>query len=303
MSSASASDPYAAVRAVCRHHAKSFYFASHFLPKDKRRHAYAVYALCRRLDDAVDEAPDVGAACGAVADFGRLLDGVYDDKPLDDPVAEAARQTLSTCDIARTLFDDLAAGVETDLTVSRYADWPTLEQYCYLVAGVVGLMMCGVFGVTDPAAKQHAIAMGNAMQLTNILRDVKEDWRRGRLYLPADELLRFGITENDVDAFSHGRAVNDEWRRFCSFQVGRARSLYGEGFAGLGYIPLDGTRQTAAIMAVVYGGILDAIEAADFDVFTERRRLSLWQKLRRVPGGLRLARRTQEFDSATSRFS
>ncbi len=201
---------------MCRHHAKSFYFASHFLPKAKRRHAYAVYALCRRLDDDVDEAPDKAAAEAAVERFGRLLDNVYGQSPLDEPVAEAARLTVASCGIDRRLFDDLATGVETDLTVARYADWPTLERYCYLVAGVVGLMMCGVFAVKDPAARRHAVAMGNAMQLTNILRDVKEDWLRGRLYLPADELSKFGVTTKDIDAMSHGRRVTAAWRRFCA---------------------------------------------------------------------------------------
>ncbi len=283
-------DPHAAARQVCRHHAKSFYFASHFLPRDRRPHAYAVYALCRRLDDDVDEAPDADAAHAAVARFSRLLDDVYGTASLNDPVAEAARRTVEACDIARERFDELVRGVEADLTISRYADWSELERYCYLVAGCVGLMMCGVFRVTDPAAKRHAIVMGNAMQLTNILRDVAEDWHRGRLYLPAADLQRFGLGESDIGTMADGGAIVDPWRHFAKFQIRRARDLYAAGFAGLHFIPRDGTRQTAAVMAVVYGGILDAIESADYDVFTRRCRLSLPRKLRRVPKALRLAR-------------
>ena len=283
-------DPYDAARAVTRHHAKSFYFASPFLPRDKRRHAFAVYALCRRLDDAVDEAPTPDAARDAVAAFGRTLDAVYADRELDDDVLEAARRTVAACYVERAAFDDLARGVEADLTVTRYPDWPSLERYCYLVAGVVGLMMCGVFAVRDPAAKPHAIAMGNAMQLTNILRDVREDWQRGRLYLPAEDLERFGVTEADLAAMCEGSPVTAGFRELMAFEIARARDLYETGYAGLGYIEPDGGRQTAAVMAHVYGGILGAIERANGDVFAARRRLTFPQKLLRIPGALRRSR-------------
>lgn len=282
-----AADPYRAARDVCRRNARSFYFASPFLPRDKRRHAFAVYALCRRLDDAVDEAASPEQAVAEVAKFGRTLDVVYGPEPIDDDVLEAARRTVAACDIPRRYFAELAEGVETDLTVARYADWPSLERYCYLVAGVVGLIMCRVFAVRDPAAERHAVAMGNAMQLTNILRDVKEDWQRGRCYLPEDDLARFGVGEGDLAAMSDGAPVTEPFRQLMRFEIKRAREGYAEGFAGLGYIPRDGSRQTAATMAVVYGGILDAIERANYDVFSERRRLTILQKLARLPAARR----------------
>ncbi len=284
---------------MTRRHARSFYFASPFLPRNKRRHAFAVYALCRRLDDAVDEAPNPLAAQAAVATFEAMLDDVYADRSLDDDVLEAARQTVAECDISRELFVDLARGVEADLTVDRYGDWQMLERYCYLVAGVVGLMMCGVFDVRDPAARPHALAMGNAMQLTNILRDVKEDWQRGRLYLPAEDLQRFGVTRGDIDAMTSGRPVTDGFRRLMTFEISRARKLYADGYAGLGYIKPDGGRQTAAVMAHVYGGILDAIERGGYDVFASRRRLPFPRKLLRVPAALIMSRAAVNSDGAS----
>ena len=282
-------DPYAAAAAVCRRHAKSFHFAGHFLPKTDRRHAHAVYALCRRLDDAVDEAPSPQAAVAAARGFGGTLDAVYGGAALGDPVLEAARRTVATRSVPRRHFDDLAAGVEQDLTRAEYATWAELERYCYLVAGVVGLVMCRVFDLRDRSAEANAVAMGNAMQLTNICRDVGEDWGRGRLYLPGEDLRRFGVTPEGVGEMTRGGPVTGGFRRLMKFETGRARRLYAQGFAGLPALP-PGGRRTAAVMAVVYGGILDAIDAADGDVFSARRRLTFAQKLRRVPRALRLAR-------------
>ena len=284
-------DPFDAARDVTRRHARSFYFASPFLPRDKRRRAFAVYALCRRLDDAVDEAPSPEAAVAEVAAFGETLDRVYGNDPLDDDVLEAARQTVAVASIPRRYFDELAAGVEQDLTVTRYADEAEQARYCYLVAGVVGLIMCRVFDLQDADAEPRAIAMGNAMQVTNILRDVKEDWQRGRLYLPQSTLARFDVTESQIDAMTNGQPVSGNFGELMKHEVARARSLYREGFAGLPALALDGSRQTAATMAVIYGGILGAIKRAQYDVFTARRRLTLSQKLLRLPAARRLARR------------
>ncbi len=282
---------YAAARRVCRHHAKSFYFASPLLTKEKRLHAFAVYALCRRLDDAVDEAPSPEDALREVSAFGGTLDRVYGSEPiLDVPVLEAARLTIAACEIPRGRFTELCMGVEADLTVTRYEDWPGLKRYCYLVAGVVGLMMCSVFDLRDFGARKNAIAMGDAMQLTNILRDVAEDLRRGRVYLPQAELRDYGLCDRDLVQFANGRTLTDGFRALMKFQVKRARALYAEGYAGLAALDRDGSRQTASLMATVYGGILDAIERADYDVFSARRHLTWFQKLRRVPTALRRAR-------------
>jgi len=276
------SDPYEAAKRVTKRHAKSFYFASPFLPREKRRHAFAVYALCRKLDDDVDEAPDEKTAIARVAAFAETLDRVYSDDQLDDDILEAARLTAKACAIPRRLFDDLAEGCRADLTVTRYADWPALEHYCYLVAGVVGLIMCRVFDLRDASAEPKAVAMGNAMQLTNICRDVKEDFERGRIYLPQDELIAAGIDEGELSRLCQGESVSDAWRGFLKSQVTRACSLYDEGRTGLAALPRDGSRQTAAVIAHVYGGINDVIESANYDVFSKRRSTSLIGKLLRA---------------------
>lgn len=272
---------------MCRRHAKSFHFASHFLPRDKRYAAYAVYAFCRTMDDAVDCAPP-GQAEAALHAFCRRLDDVYAgrlDVAADDPL-RAFESVVREYGVPQRHFLDLADGCRMDLTVTRYADWPALEGYCYRVAGVVGLIMSRVFRLPDPAAEPRAVAMGNAMQLTNILRDVREDWERGRVYLPQGEMARFGVTESDLAA---GR-VTDGFRSLMAFQVTRARALYADGAAGLASLPPDGSRGTAAVMSTVYGGILDDIERRGYDVFSGRAHLSTARKLARLPTAWRLSR-------------
>ena len=278
---------FLAARDVCRRHAKSFYFASHFLPRDKRFAAYAVYAFCRTMDDAVDEAAP-GRAEAALDSFCRRLDDVYVgrlDVPGDDPL-RAFESVVRDYGVPQRYFLDLADGCRMDLTVTRYADWPALEGYCYRVAGVVGLIMSRVFRLPDPAAEANAVAMGNAMQLTNILRDVREDFGRGRVYLPQDEMARFGVSDTDLAA----GVVTDGFCDLMRFQVARARSLYAQGAAGLKSLPADGSRGTAAVMSTVYAGILDDIERRDYDVFAGRAHLSTTRKLARLPHAWRLAR-------------
>jgi phytoene synthase len=283
-------DPYAAARDICRRHARSFYFASHFLPRKKRDHAYAVYAFCRMLDDAVDEAPGgTDQKLHAIEGFLALLDDIYNrpDAPRPNhPALEAFARTARSCNIPRVYFEELAEGCRMDLTINRYATWSDLEQYCYRVAGVVGLIMCRVFDLQDPAAEAQAVQMGNAMQLTNILRDVGEDLDRGRIYLPLHDLARFGLDENALSA----RRVDERFIGLMRFQIARARALFTQGAQGLSALPHDGSRSTAALMAVVYGGILSAIEQQGYDVFRQRAHLTTWQKLKRVPTALRLAR-------------
>lgn len=321
---------FLAARAICQRHARSFYFASHFLPVPKRYAAYAVYAFCRLMDDAVDRAEDgcdgpapntlatrsggegdlaCEAASGGESDgraarltvvldaFLATLDAAYAGR-LDLPADPSHRSepqralhafalTVRRYGIPKQHFVELAEGCRMDLTVNRYATWPDLEQYCYRVAGVVGLIMCPVFGLSDPAAERQAVQMGNAMQLTNILRDVREDWDRGRLYLPLEDLARFGYTEADVA----GRVVDDRFRALIRFEVDRARTLYRQGSAGLCHLANDGSRLTASAMAVIYAGILGAIERQGGDVYRSRAHLTTAQKLARLPRAWRLARR------------
>lgn len=290
LASATRRDAYAAARAICRHHARSFYFASHFLPRAKRDHAYAVYGFCRLLDDAADENP----SAASVEAFVSLLDHVYDDAPATDHAfsardrlaLDAFAHTVRACAIPRRYFLDLADGCRMDFTVARYATWTDLERYCYHVAGVVGLIMCRVFDLRDDAALGQAVHMGNAMQLTNILRDVAEDFRRGRIYLPREDLDRFGIGEADLAAGT----CDERFRSLMRFEIDRARGLYDLAARGLAKLPADGSRLTACVMAVVYSGILGAIERQGLDVFTGRASIGIGRKLLKLRAARRLSR-------------
>lgn len=282
---------FAAAKAICRRHAKSFYFASHFLPKEKRNASFAVYAFCRLLDDAVDTRP--GREEEGIIEFESTLARVYADDvsdfSQDEPglALRAFHAIIRKYDIPQKLFNDLAYGCRMDLSITQYATWQDLEVYCYHVAGVVGLIMSCIFGPIDEPAKQQAVSMGNAMQLTNILRDVKEDFDRGRIYLPQEDLDRHGV---DLTALSNG-APTQEFVDLMQFQITRARNLYRCGAQGLCHLADDGSRLTASAMAVIYCGILKAIEAQQYDVFSQRAHLSFWQKIARIPAARKLARR------------
>jgi phytoene synthase len=235
-------------------HAKTFYFASHTLPAAKRADAYAVYAFCRYVDDRIDLAPDEAAREAGVADLRKLLDTAY--SPGGEGTSEALpwlrafRETAARRAIPRGYFDDL-------------------------VAGVVGLIMVHVLAEPAPELLAPARDLGTAMQLTNILRDIDEDWQRDRLYLPLRELEKFGLTEEDIAQ----RRVSDPFRAFMRFQIGRARSYYNQAEPGVRLLPQDGSRRTVRLMSTIYGGILDEIERADYRIFGTRCRVSLPRKL------------------------
>ena len=267
---------YAECRAITRHHAKSFYFASHTLPAAKRNHAYAVYAFCRHVDDVIDHAPSAEEIPALVAGLEEFVRGVFDGSVEDARTAwlPAFRHTVRSRDIPALWFQQLLHGVLLDQGRVRIADWPELENYCYHVAGVVGLMMTRVFGLADRAHEREAVAMGIAMQLTNILRDVAEDLRRDRIYLPADELAAHGLGE----PFLHHGTITPEWIRFMQFQIGRARDYYQRAEPGIRALPGDGSRLTTRIMSSVYGGILGEIEQAGYDVFRGRVHVPLRRK-------------------------
>jgi phytoene synthase len=279
-------------RTVTRHHAKSFYFASYLLFGQRRKAAFALYAFCRRLDDMVD-----GDSGGAVVPYDlpvrlakarQMVAEVYLPMPdLASPVLESPAERLMTAEaqspwdagefaalkycireyrIPEQPFQDLISGMEMDLTKNRYATWEELELYCYRVAGVVGLMMTPVLGCSDARAVEPAADLGRGMQLTNILRDVREDLERGRVYLPAEELAAFGLTEDDL----RRGEVDARWRDFMRFQVGRARAYYERAAGGVKYLQGFGSQRMVRLMGAIYGDILREIEARDYDVFRER---------------------------------
>ena len=262
-------------RRMTRHSAKTFSFASHALPRATRAHAHAVYGFCRWADNGVDDARDLAEASTRLAQARRVLDLAHSSDPLP-PGLHAFRETIRACAIPRHLFDDLLDGMAMDLTITRYPDFPALERYCYRVAGVVGLMMTHVFGYRDRRCFPHAVALGTAMQLTNILRDVAEDLGRGRIYLPQDEVAAFGVTEAQLA----GGIVNDNFRALMRDQIARARRVYAAAEAGISDLVGASSRLTVRLMGRLYAGILTAIERQDYDVFSSRAHVPTAQKLR-----------------------
>ena len=255
---------------------KSFYLASALLPEEKRSAARALYAFCRTVDDIVDESADEERE--AQLDYWRKMveDGSFRD---DDLVAAAWADALARYHIPRHYALQLIDGVARDLTQIRYQTFEELATYCYGVASTVGLMSMYIVGFKSAGAVPYAIKLGVALQMTNILRDIGEDYRNGRLYLPREELLFYGIREQDI---AEGR-LTDRWRQFMKFQIERTRQLYAESWEGIKLLNRDGQLAIGAA-SVFYQGILDEIEKNDYDVFTRRASLSAWGKLRRLPG-------------------
>ena len=247
----------------------SFYYSFLVLPADQRRAIVAVWDFCRAVDDAVDEAP----AESSKAEVQRWRDEVarcFDGAPPATPQGRALQPLIAAYDLPRSAFEALVEGVEMDLHGRRYRTFDELYEYCIRVASAVGLMCVQIFGCTDPGAKQYAIELGVALQLTNILRDVPGDLRRGRVYLPLDDLDRFGVSEGDLGAeTTHaGHGVRSERvKALLAFEAGRARQYYARAEAALPRA--DARRLVAArIMGSIYRGILDRIERAGYDVFS-----------------------------------
>lgn len=267
---------YAAARTVMRRHAHTFYFAALWLRPARRRATYALYALFRTLDDLVDEVAAGGdpAAARAELDGWRRWLECPASHPRTEPILPAVRDTLTRYDIPARHFLDLIDGLEMDLDGRRYADLADLAGYCYRVASTVGLAMCRVLDATNPAALAPAAELGVAMQLTNILRDVREDLANERVYLPQDMLSAAGWTEDDLRA---GR-VDDRFRALARDLSACARTYYDRGLRGLPYLSRD-ARFAILVAARCYAGILDRIERSDYDVFSSRAHVSTPAKL------------------------
>jgi len=259
---------------ITRRHARTFTLASRFLSPAKRRAAFAVYAFCRTVDDIVDESRGRDSAEAAIVHYRRALADALVGMP-DGPVLRELARAVTAFGLPASVLHRLINGVARDLDGGAHpASWPALAEYCEGVASTVGELCALVFGVEGDAltaarAIRYARTLGVAMQLTNILRDVGEDARRGRCYLPADELTAFGLDRADILACD-GRIARDErWRPLMAFQIGRARSLYEAAAPGLSLLAPD-ARRCAIACATGYAAILDAIEQAGYDTITQR---------------------------------
>lgn len=267
---------YRQCQAYTRQYARSFYFASHVLPREKRRAAYAVYAFCRYADNVVDGSGDGGAyALRRLSALRDQLRYVYAHSSCMDPKLMAFRDAVHAYHIPREYFHDLLHGVEMDLSVRSYRTFDELHRYCYHVASVVGLIMTRILGVSDTSAYRCAADLGTAMQLTNILRDIGEDLRLDRRYVPADEMEQYGVMHADLAA---GK-ITPQFCELMAFQIRRARGYYDSGESGIPKITNDGSRFCVKLMSATYKNILEAIEANGYDVFTTRAHVTTLKKL------------------------
>lgn len=266
---------YAFAEKMTEIHSRTFYLASGLLPQVKRRAARALYAFCRVTDDLVDNG--AGDASAALASWRAR--SLASHPPQDDLLALAWADARHAHHIPVRYAEQLINGVALDMHKTRYASFDELAVYCYGVACTVGLMAMHIIGYRGSEAVAYAIRLGVALQMTNILRDVGEDWRAGRLYLPQDELAAFGIRENDLELGQ----VTPRWRAFMRFQIERNRQLYAEALPGIRLLERDG-RFAIGAAAELYQAILEDIEAHDYDVFNRRAYVSTWGKLRRLPG-------------------
>ena len=255
----------------------SFYYSFLYLPAEKRRAITALYAFCREVDDVVDECSDEAVARAKLAWWRQEVNAIFNaespTKPTH-PVAKALATVSRTFNLTAERLNQIIDGMEMDLTYNRYADFDTLRHYCYHVASVVGLCSAEIFGYRNPDTLKYAEDLGLAFQLTNIIRDVGEDARRDRIYLPQDELARFGVTEGDI----LNSRETEEFKRLMEFQIERAENYYTRAFAALP--DEDRNKQRPGIvMAAIYQSLLTEIKQDGCHVLRQRVSLTPVRKL------------------------
>ncbi|BCM24986.1 presqualene diphosphate synthase HpnD [Methyloradius palustris] len=232
----------------------SFYYSFMFLPKPRREAITALYAFCREVDDIADECQDIDIARTKLAWWRAEISNLYAGKP-QHPVTKALATPVKSYALQEQHFQEIIDGMEMDLNQSRYVDFDELQVYCYRVASVVGILAASIFGYSNPATLLYAHDLGLAFQLTNITRDVGEDARRDRIYLPLEELEKFSVTEHDI---LQGHE-SDKVKQLLDFQIARAESYYDKAFNQL---PAEDRKaqRTGLIMAAIYRAVLDEIK-------------------------------------------
>ena len=242
----------------------SFYYSFLYLPAERRRAITALYAFCREVDDAVDEPGEPQVAAAKLAWWRAELANLFAGKP-QHPVTQALAPHTQSYAISREKLNEIIDGMEMDLTQTRYLDWAGLERYCYRVAGVVGFLAAGIFGYRNARTLDYAKDLGIAFQLTNIIRDVGEDARKNRIYLPMEDLKRFGLPAADILKLRETPA----FRSLMEFEAERARSYYDRALAAL---PSEDRRaqRPGIIMAAIYRTLLKEMERDGFPVLTQR---------------------------------
>ncbi|MFC1631861.1 phytoene/squalene synthase family protein [Candidatus Omnitrophota bacterium] len=263
-----------AAKATTKKHARTFYFASQFLPPEKKQAAYTVYSICRISDDVVDnQSLD---SLGQLNSMKEKIAVCYRQGRLNNELLLAFREIIQAYQIPQHYFTQLLTGIEMDLSKERYQNFTELYDYSYKVAGVVGLIMLKIFGYQNQQAEKHAVELGIAMQLTNILRDIKEDWQRQRLYLPQDELRRFGVSEQNINQTK----IDQNFIALLKYQIKRAREYYLRSESGISLISDRRSRFVVLAMKDIYAGILSSIEQLNYDVFSQRAHVNIMGKLK-----------------------
>jgi phytoene synthase len=258
---------------VSRTQARNFYYSFLCLPPQKRESMCAIYAFMRYSDDISDDETGgdrTGRMRGWRAALDRALDGDYGESV----ILPAFHDTVKRHGIPRKYFHDLIDGAEMDLSPRVYETFAETYDYCYHVASVVGLVCIHVFGFDDPQAEKLAEYNGIAFQLTNILRDLQEDARMGRVYLPAEDFRRFGYDAKGLQSGERGPA----FQALMEFEVSRARDYYDRAAPLMQLVHPD-SRPCLGAMRAIYGGILDRIVARNYDVFSSRARVPTWRKV------------------------
>lgn len=251
----------------------SFYSSFRFLPPEKRRAITALYAFCREVDDVVDECTDENVARTTLNWWRNEVDAIYGGTP-QHPVAQALVPIVKQFNMAKEHLLEIIDGMEMDLEQARYADFKSLQLYCYRVASVVGLLTVEIFGYTDRETLKYAHDLGIAFQLTNIIRDVGEDARRNRIYLPMDEMQQFGVTAADILNANE----TENFHRLMTFQIERAQRYYRQALNHLPAVDRKSQR-TGLIMAAIYRATLDEVVASGCHVLKGRVSLTPTYKL------------------------
>ena len=251
----------------------SFYYSFLFLPPNRRRAITALYAYCREVDDVVDECLDPQIAATKLAWWRTELDRLYAGNP-EHPVTQALLPVLKEFALPQEQLLEIIDGMEMDLQQTRYLDFKALSLYCYRVASVVGLLAAEIFGYTDRATQKYAHDLGLAFQLTNIIRDVGEDARRGRVYLPIDELQRFNVPVADI----LNSRYSDNFKALMEFQIERAEQYYAQA---MGQLPAADRKaqRPGLVMAAIYRAVLEEIKRDGCQVLSQRTSLTPIRKL------------------------
>ncbi|MEW6760920.1 MAG: presqualene diphosphate synthase HpnD [Pseudomonadota bacterium] len=251
----------------------SFYYSFLFLPPERRRAITALYAFCREVDDTVDETSDASVARIKLAWWRTEVSSMYKGTPTH-PVTQALQPHIATYKLEEQHLQAIVDGMEMDLDQSRYLDYAGLQKYCWRVAGVVGILSASIFGYTNPQTLAYAEKLGLAFQLTNIIRDVGEDARKGRIYLPVNELQQFNVTAADILNFRH----SEKFEALMKFQAERAQRTYDEALA---LLPKEDRRaqRPGLMMSAIYRTLLDEIQRDNFHVLNQRISLTPLRKL------------------------